>query len=82
MAGTFCTCRKDSRTKNVNTGYLEQFLLLFRALVFLIQPRNEYPVVGFIAGAGEGGISAGGQAISTEKVRDRDAKNKEKKKKI
>lgn len=24
-------------------------LLLFRALVFLIRPRNEYPVVGFIA---------------------------------
>jgi len=28
---------------------LEQFLLLFRALVFLIQPRNEYPLVNFIA---------------------------------
>lgn len=31
---------------------LEQFLLLLRALVFLIRPRNEYPVVGFIAAPG------------------------------
>lgn len=28
---------------------VEQFLLLFQAFVFLIQPRNEYPVVDFIA---------------------------------
>jgi len=40
---------------------LEQFLLLFRALVFLIRPRNEYPLVDFIAVQGN---LAGGQRIS------------------
>lgn len=47
---------------------LEQFLLLFRALVFLIRSRNEYPLVGFIV-ARDGESRAGGQGISTAKLR-------------